>query len=97
MPPPLYTKPTFLLSILNLCATGGATYYLQNQISYSLEENEARADEIEGTLRGHIGLIHEAHERIEAKIGSAGIGKGGLENRDLYDQRGRDEGKKGGK
>ncbi|PIA93806.1 hypothetical protein CB0940_04303 [Cercospora beticola] len=88
---PLYTKPKFLIGIANLFATGGATLYLKNKIEYSLEENEARSDEIEGTLRGHIGLIHEAHDRIEKKLGTAGIGAGGLENRDIYDQRGKDE------
>ncbi|KAF2217838.1 hypothetical protein CERZMDRAFT_31806 [Cercospora zeae-maydis SCOH1-5] len=88
---PFYAKPTFLIGVANLFATGGATLYLKNKIEYSLEENEARSDEIEGTLRGHIGLIHEAHDRIEKKIGSAGVGPGGLENRDIYDERGRDE------
>ncbi|KAI5366408.1 hypothetical protein Slin15195_G079280 [Septoria linicola] len=91
---PFYAKPSFLIGVANLFATGGATYYLKGKIDYSLEENEARADEIEGTLRGHIGLIHEAHDRIEAKVGSAGRGKGGLENREMYDQRGRDDKKK---
>ena len=38
---------------INLLAIGGSTYYLQSKIAYNLEEQEARLDEIEGTLRGH--------------------------------------------
>jgi len=48
--------------ITNLSAIGGATIYLrschQENIgwhNYNLEEHEARMDELEGTLRGHIG------------------------------------------
>ena len=39
---------------------------------YNLEEHEARMDELEGTLRGHIGLIEEALDRLEGKAGEKG-------------------------
>ena len=41
----------------NLSAIAGATYVLRSHHIYNLEEHEARMDELEGTLRGHIGLI----------------------------------------
>ncbi|OSS50871.1 hypothetical protein B5807_04586 [Epicoccum nigrum] len=44
----------------NVVAIGSATYYLQSKLNYNLEEQEVRLDEIEGTLRGHIGLIEDA-------------------------------------
>jgi hypothetical protein len=69
---------------LNLLAIGGSTYYLQSKIAYNLEEQEARLDEIEGTLRGHIGLIEDALDRIEGK-------KDGKKMEELYEKRGRDE------
>lgn len=68
----------------NLLAIGGSTYYLQSKIAYNLEEQEARLDEIEGTLRGHIGLIEDALDRIEGK-------KDGKKMEELYGKRGRDE------
>jgi hypothetical protein len=69
---------------LNLLAIGGSTYYLRSKIAYNLEEQEARLDEIEGTLRGHIGLIEDALDRIEGK-------KDGKKMEELYGKRGRDE------
>lgn len=77
-----------------LTAIGGSTYLVRKQLDYNLEEQEARFDEVEGTLRGHIGLIEEALARLEKKVGSEGIGKGGLENRDMYEKRGKDDRKK---
>lgn len=71
----------------NVLAIGSATYYLQSKINYNLEEQEARLDEIEGTLRGHIGLIEDALDRIEKKPFQNHQEK-------LYSARGRDE-KKG--
>jgi hypothetical protein len=49
---PLY--PLFSL-LTNLTAIGGATYYLQTWHKFNYEEHEARMDELEGTLSGHIG------------------------------------------
>jgi hypothetical protein len=69
---------------LNLLAIGSSTYYLQSKIAYNLEEQEARLDEIEGTLRGHIGLIEDALDRIEGK-------KDGKRMEELYGKRAKDE------
>jgi hypothetical protein len=78
-------KAKHLLPIsLNLLAIGGSTFYLRSKIDYNLEEQEARLDEIEGTLRGHIGLIEDALDRIEGK-------KNGNKMEELYSKRGRDE------
>ncbi|KAI1520212.1 hypothetical protein Ptr86124_000580 [Pyrenophora tritici-repentis] len=53
------------------------------------EEQEARLDEIEGTLRGHVGLIEDSLDRIE--------GKGDACKQDnLYNTRAKD-GKEGSK
>jgi hypothetical protein len=60
-------SPTFLMGLANLFAIGGATYHLRSHHIYNLEEHEARMDELEGTLRGHIGLIEESLERLEGK------------------------------
>jgi hypothetical protein len=78
-------KAKHLLPIsLNLLAIGGSTFYLRSKIDYNLEEQEARLDEIEGTLRGHIGLIEDALDRIEGK-------ENGNKMEELYSKRGRDE------
>jgi hypothetical protein len=69
---------------LNFLAIGGSTFYLRSKVDYNLEEQEARLDEIEGTLRGHIGLIEDALDRIEGK-------KNGNKMEELYSKRGRDE------
>ena len=56
-------------------------------------------DELEGTLRGHIGLMEESLERIEDKLNGVvkeggekgGWGKGmGKRAQELYEGRGRD-------
>lgn len=78
-------KPKVLAPLTgNVIAVGGATYYLQSRLNYNLEEQEARLDEIEGTLRGHIGLIEDALDRIEKKPNQNHQEK-------LYGQRARDE------
>jgi len=43
------------------------TFYFKSHHDYNLQEHEARMDELEGTLRGHIGLIEESLERLEGK------------------------------
>ena len=55
-------------------------------------------DELEGTLRGHIGLIEESLERIEGKLSTSsepsrgGWGKGmDSKAEELYAARGKDE------
>lgn len=60
-------SPTNLLQLANLAALGGMTAYFKSHHDYNLQEHEARMDELEGTLRGHIGLIEDALERIEGK------------------------------
>lgn len=52
------------------------------------EDHESRMDELEGTIRGHIGLIEESLERLEGKATEADRGK---EMHDYYGKRGRDE------
>ncbi|GAM84229.1 hypothetical protein ANO11243_022230 [Dothideomycetidae sp. 11243] len=60
-------SPTFLVGLANLLAIGGSTYWMREHHIYNLEEHEARMDELEGTLRGHIGLIEDALDRLEGK------------------------------
>lgn len=59
-------NPLLLLGI-NISAIAGSTYLLRSHHVYNLEEHEARMDELEGILRGHIGLIEEALDRLEGK------------------------------
>ena len=67
-------NPLLLLGI-NLSAIAGSTYLLRSHHIYNLEEHEARMDELEGTLRGHIGLIEEALDRLEGTATEADRGK----------------------
>lgn len=60
-------SPTSILQMLNLTALGGMTMYFKSHHDYNLQEHEARMDELEGTLRGHIGLIEDALERLEGQ------------------------------
>lgn len=60
------------MTLANLFAIGSSTYLLREHHIYNLEEHEARMDELEGTLRGHIGLIEEALDRLEGKAGEQG-------------------------
>ena len=53
----------------NILLTGSAFYNLRQHHIYNLEEHEARMDELEGTLRAHIGVIEGSLERIEGKKG----------------------------
>ncbi|TKX27221.1 hypothetical protein C1H76_0515 [Elsinoe australis] len=66
MAPP-FRSPKFLVGLANLFAIGGSTYWMRSWHVYNLEEHEARMDELEGTLRGHIGLIEDALDRLEGK------------------------------
>lgn len=59
-------NPLLLLGI-NISAIASSTYLLRSHSIYNLEEHEARMDELEGNLRGHIGLIEEALDRLEGK------------------------------
>ena len=71
----LRRNPTILLGAINLTSIAGSTYYLRSHHIYNLGEFEARLDEIEGTLRGHIGLIEESLDRLEGKATEADRGK----------------------
>ena len=56
-------------------------------------------DEVEGTLRGHIGLIHDSLERIEGRQAGKAVqerSKGGMSEKGEaeYLRRGKDERKK---
>ena len=74
-------SPATILSALSFASVAGATYHLRSHLIHNHEESEARLDEIEGTLRGHIGLIEDSLERIEKKIGSENIkNKGGIKS-----------------
>ncbi|PSN72146.1 hypothetical protein BS50DRAFT_630226 [Corynespora cassiicola Philippines] len=78
------TLRALLPTALNICAIGVSTLHLRSHMVYNLEEQEARLDEIEGTLRGHIGLIEDSLDRIE---GEKDAGK----QEALYQKRGREE------
>ena len=70
----LLRNPLLMLGV-NLSAIAGSTYLLRAHHIYNLEEHEARMDELEGTLRGHIGLIEEALDRLEGTATEADRGK----------------------
>lgn len=56
-----------LHSAVVLSAIGASTYHSRQQHQTTREEQDARLDEIEGTLRGHVGLIEDALDRLEGK------------------------------
>ncbi len=47
----------FLHLVMTLSAIGAATYHNDRWHNFNYEEHEARMDELEGTLRGHIGFV----------------------------------------
>lgn len=79
---------TNVIGLANLTALGAATVYFRSHYENNLAQHEARMDELEGTLRGHIGLIEDSLERIEGRKMD-----GGLSDRAqrLYTSRGKDE------
>ncbi|ETN44735.1 uncharacterized protein HMPREF1541_10405 [Cyphellophora europaea CBS 101466] len=79
------------LAAANLALSTYTAYNNHALLERNYEEAEARMDELEGTLRGHIGMIEESLERLEQKAGSQGLGKGmGAKAEDLYRGRGKD-------
>lgn len=64
----LYRNPATLLGCMNLAAIFGATICLRSYHIHNLEEHEAWMDEIEGTLRSHIGLMEGALESLKVKM-----------------------------
>ena len=81
------------LTGLNLALTSSAWYNLHDHHVYNLEEHEARMDELEGTLRPHIGVTEESLERIEKSTSADGKRDAhkGEKTDELYAKRGRDE------
>jgi hypothetical protein len=80
------------LTTASLAVSSYALYNTNDKLERNYEEAEARMDELEGTLRGHIGIIEESLERIEQKAGTQGLGKGmGKKAEELYAARGRNE------
>ncbi|PSR92111.1 hypothetical protein BD289DRAFT_481257 [Coniella lustricola] len=78
---------TNILGITNLTALGAATMYFRSHHTNNLEAHEARMDELEGTLRGHIGIIEDSLERLEGQKIHGQSDKAQA----LYTARGRDE------
>ncbi|CAN9083179.1 hypothetical protein CUC08_Gglean002604 [Alternaria sp. MG1] len=80
-------KNDLVLVGTNLTVVAGVATYLGSRVEKKLdrmeEEQEARMDEIEGTLRGHIGLIEDSLDRIEGKPNAGKQDK-------LYNERTRD-------
>lgn len=85
-----YPVLTNVLGLANLTALRNATVYFRSHHEDNLEQHEARMDGLEGTLRGHIGLIEDALERIEGRKMNGQSERA----QQLYTSRGRDE-KKG--
>ncbi|PVH86216.1 hypothetical protein DL98DRAFT_545621 [Cadophora sp. DSE1049] len=73
----LFRNPAILgaINITTLLGVGGGTYILRSHMIELSEDHEARMDELEGTLRGHIGIIEEALDRLEGKATEADRGK----------------------
>lgn len=59
--------PTLVfLTGANLFLIGGAFYNLRGHHIYNLDEHETYMDELEGTLREHVGVVEESLNRIES-------------------------------
>lgn len=58
-----------VLSLANLATLSAMTVYFRSLHDHdcNLKEHETRVDELEGTLRGHIGLIEDSLERSEGQ------------------------------
>lgn len=63
-------NPLFSLAC-TLSAIGASTYHQHAWHAYNLEEHEARMDELEGTLRGHIGSVSLSFSRPAWILGDA--------------------------
>lgn len=83
----------FGLTAVNISLTSAAFYNLRDHHVYNLEEHEARMDELEGTLRAHIGVIEESLDRIEKTVNSKPEGTkfAGAKSDEYYSKRGRDD------
>ncbi|CAL3971075.1 hypothetical protein PZA11_007435 [Diplocarpon coronariae] len=86
----LFRNPGVLgaFNVTTLLGIGTSTYLLRSHMIELSEDHEARMDELEGTLRGHIGLIEEALDRLEGKGTEADRGK---KMNGYYGKRARDD------
>jgi hypothetical protein len=50
-----FLRNPFIHTFTILAAVGASTYHSYTWHNFNYEEHEARMDELEGTLRGHIG------------------------------------------
>ena len=82
-----FSVPAMLQLGTTVAGILGSTVYLRQGVDRDYEESEARMDELEGTLRGHVGLIEDALDRLEGK----GKGDGPGKMQELYGKRTRDE------
>ncbi|PMD30782.1 hypothetical protein L207DRAFT_519890 [Hyaloscypha variabilis F] len=78
-------NPAFFTTLFSVA---GSTYLLRSHMIELSEDHEARMDELGGTLRGHIGHIEEALDRLEGKATEADPGK---KMNEYYGKRQRDE------
>ena len=80
------------LTTAQIALTSYTLYTANEKLERNWEEAESRMDEMEGTLRGHIGIIEDSLERIEKVTGTNhGLGKGMSEKAQaLYDGRGKE-------
>jgi hypothetical protein len=83
----------FGLTAVSVALTGAAFYNLREHHVYNLEEHQARMDELEGTLRAHIGVIEESLDRIEKTVNCKPEGTifASEKSQEYYSKRGRDD------
>ncbi|TVY54457.1 hypothetical protein LCER1_G004463 [Lachnellula cervina] len=79
------TRIVTIASALAVSTVLGSTYSIHRKLNENYEDNEARHDETERTLRGHVGLIEDALDRLEKKVGTQG-GKGEDKAGKLYEK-----------
>jgi hypothetical protein len=80
------------LSTATLGLQSFTLYNANEKLERNWEEAESRMDTLEGTLRGHIGIIEDSLERIEKTLDTKhGLGKGmSAKTEALYGGRGKD-------
>lgn len=88
--------PSFSCIGTTLTTSGYLIYDNRQKHNFTYEEMEARMDEVEGTLRGHIGLIEDSLQRIEerqdGKKVTGGWGQGmSAQAEESYSKRGKDD------
>lgn len=87
-----------LFTAANVSVVGASTLYIKSRLDTQDEEFEARMDEIEGTFRGHIGLIEDFLDRLGEPQGiSVATGKTSKKKSDDQGSTSKDDKSKGGK